>query len=143
MRFFAVVSALAAAGFATAQESARFGSTVVSPCGFDGGDVVTLTYNATTATQHSDVPESVGIWIQGVNVTDGFQTPVTPFFRLAHNDNFDPQADPIFTAQVTVPAGLASLHVPFWVVTSFIIHENDGITQLGSVSDECPQIQPN
>ncbi|KAF5331748.1 hypothetical protein D9758_017194 [Tetrapyrgos nigripes] len=145
MRFFAVVSALAAAGFATAQESARFGSVAVSPCGgFKGGNAITLTYNATTAIQQGNVPESVSFWVQGVNVTDGVQTPVSPFFRLAHNDNFDSQADPIFTTQITVPEPFGDfINAPFFVVTAFIIHGSDGLVEFGGVEDECPQIQPN
>ncbi|KAK7437264.1 hypothetical protein VKT23_018705 [Stygiomarasmius scandens] len=139
MHFFILVSALAAVGFANAQESARFGSVDVSPCGFTGGDAITLTYNATTAIKQGNVPQSVSIWVQGVSVTNGFQTPTTAFFRLAHNDNFDAQANPIFTAQVTVPEQLKGFNAPNYQVTSFIIYDNDGLTEFGGTTDGCPQ----
>ncbi|KAF5374212.1 hypothetical protein D9758_004647 [Tetrapyrgos nigripes] len=139
MRVFAVFSALAAAGFATAQEAARFGSVNVSPCGFTGGDAITITYNATTAIQHDNVPQSVGLWIQGINVTDGIRTTTTPFFRLAHNDSLNAQADPIFTAQLTLPEIFATFTTQSWQVTSFIIYGNDVLTEFGGTTDTCPQ----
>ncbi|KAF5344424.1 hypothetical protein D9758_015456 [Tetrapyrgos nigripes] len=133
------ISALAAAGFATAQEAARFGSVNVSPCGFTGGDAITITYNATTAIQHDNVPQSVGLWIQGINVTDGIRTTTTPFFRLAHNDSLNAQADPIFTAQLTLPEIFATFTTQSWQVTSFIIYGNDVLTEFGGTTDTCPQ----
>ncbi|KAF5361142.1 hypothetical protein D9758_009037 [Tetrapyrgos nigripes] len=135
MRFFTVVSALAAAGFAAAQEAARFGSVQADPCNFNGGDKVTLTYNATTAIAAGNVPESVSIWIQGTFDDTGNPT---PFFRLANSDSF-PQGQTIFTADVTVPEQLKDFGVSHWGATAFIIFTKDGLTEFGGISNGCAQ----
>ncbi|KAF5360201.1 hypothetical protein D9758_011370 [Tetrapyrgos nigripes] len=136
MRFFTLLSALAAAGFAAAQEAARFGSVEAEPCVFTGGQDVRIVYNATTAIAAGHAPESVSVWIQGTFDDTGNQT---PFFRLAETEFHAELGETFFAFNNTIPEQINNLGASNWVVTAFIIYEQDGLTQFGGISNSCPQ----
>ncbi|KAF5361143.1 hypothetical protein D9758_009038 [Tetrapyrgos nigripes] len=134
MRFFALVSALAVAGFAAAQEAARFGSIDVEPCNFTGGQDVQVNYDATSAIAAGNSPDSVSVWIQGTFNDTGNQT---PFFKIADHDFND--GSNVFSSDVTIPAQINDLGASNWVATAFIEYEKNGLTQFGGVSNGCAQ----
>ncbi|KAJ8084765.1 hypothetical protein PM082_003542 [Marasmius tenuissimus] len=125
MRFTVAFTALAAAGFAAAQEALRFGTVSVNPTSVAPGETLNIHYDASKARWQ---PETVDFHMQGKFANGN----PTPNLILSRNDLAADKKT--LDVSVTVPPIDTLGETNSWLVWADITYPQDGFTLSGGTS---------